>query len=310
MTAGAHPRSLPIDAVPGPVLRVSIACRWLLLLWLCLAAAAPRAEVAVPPLEARVTDLTGTLTGEQIAALERRLADFEARKGSQIAVLLVPTTGPEAIEQYGIRVAEQWKLGRAGIDDGVLLLIAKDDRALRIEVGYGLEGVLPDAIAKRIIEETILPHFRDGDFHAGILAGIRQIEKLIEGEPLPPPAARRTPPTGNLQDVLALAFVGTLVLGGLLRNLFGRLPGATVAGGLIGLLVWLMAASLVGAVVVGILAFLFTLFEGGGFGGGRGGGYYSGRPGGWAGGRPGGWSGGGFGGGGGGFGGGGASGRW
>lgn len=288
-----------------------ITVRWLLLLWLCLPAAMPlRAEVPVPPLAARVTDLTGTLSGDQITALERRLADFEAHTGSQIAVLLVPTTRPEAIEQYALRVAEQWQLGRAGVDDGALLLIARDDRELRIEVGYGLEGVLPDAIAKRIIEETILPHFGDGDFHAGILAGVRQLEGLIEGEPLPPPAARRAPPAGNLQDVLALAFVGTLVLGGLLRSVFGRLPGATLAGGLIGLLVWLMAATLVGAVVVGILAFLFTLSEGGGFGGGPGGGYYSRGPGGRSGGTPGGGFGGGFRGGGGGFGGGGASGRW
>lgn len=279
--------------------------RWLLLLCLCLPLAALQAELPVPPLEARVTDLTGTLTANQTAALERELADFEARKGSQIAVLLVPSTRPEAIEQYAIRVAEQWKLGRAGIDDGVLLLVAKADRELRIEVGYGLEGVLPDAIAKRIIAETIAPQFRDGDFHAGILAGIRQMERLIEGEPLPPPAVRRAPPAGKLQDVLVPAFVGTLVLGGLFRSLFGRLPGAAAAGGLIGLLVWLMAGSLAGALAVGILAFLFTLFEGGGFGGGRGGGYYSGRHGGRA-----GSLGGGFGGGGGSFGGGGASGRW
>lgn len=284
--------------------------RWLLLLCLCLSLPGVlRAEVPVPPLAAHVTDLTATLTGDQRAALERQLVDFEARKGSQIAVLLVPTTRPETIEQYAIRVAEQWQLGRAGVDDGVLLLIATDDRELRIEVGYGLEGVLPDAIAKRVIEEVIVPHFRDGDIHAGILAGVRRLEGLIEGEPLPPPAAPRAPPAGNLQDVLALAFVGTFVLGGLLRSLLGRLPGAAATGGLIGLLVWLLAASLTGAIVVGILAFLFILFEGGGFGGGHGGGYYSGRHGG----RPGGWSGGlggGFRGGGGGFGGGGASGRW
>ena len=275
-----------------------------LLACLLLAMATLRAEVPVPPLEARVTDLTRTLTPEQTAELEQQLAQIEAREGSQIAVLMLPTTRPESIEQYGLRVAEQWQLGRKGVDDGVLLLIAKDDRELRIEVGYGLEGALPDAIAKRIIAETIVPRFKENDFHGGILAGVRQIERVVEGEPLPPPAAERRAPEGrNLQDVLALAFVGTVVIGGVLRSLFGRLVGASIVGGLIGVLIWLMLASLFGALVFGVLAFLFTLFGGGGFGGR--GGYSSGR-----GGFGGGFGGGGFGGGGGTFGGGGASGRW
>lgn len=277
-----------------------------LLLSLCLPIAL-RAEVPVPPLKTRVTDLTNTLTAAQSAALEQQLAQFEARKGSQIAVLIVPTTQPETVEQYGIRVAEHWKLGRKGVDDGVLLLVAKDDRALRIDVGYGLEGALPDAIAKRIIAETVVPRFREGDYHGGIVAGVAQIEQVIEGEPLPEPAARQRPGDGrNVQDVLALAFVGTIVIGGMLRAMFGRLLGASILGGVIGLLFWLMLASLLGAIVVGVLAFLFTLFGGGGGFGGRGGGFYTG--GGF--GRGGGFGGGGFGGGGGGFGGGGASGRW
>ena len=267
-----------------------------------------RAEVPVPPLKARVTDLTGTLTQAQATALEQQLAEFEARKGSQIAVLIVPTTRPETIEQYGIRVAEQWQLGRKGVDDGALLLIAKDDRELRIEVGYGLEGALPDAIAKRIIAETIVPRFKEGDFHGGIVAGVVQIEQVIEGEPLPEPAAQRRPTDGrSMQDVLAMAFVGTVVVGGVLRAMFGRLLGASIVGGLIGLVFWLMLSSLLGAIVVAVLAFLFTLFGGGGFGG-RGGGFYTGGGRGGFGG--GGFGGGGFGGGGGGFGGGGASGRW
>lgn len=279
-----------------------------LLLSLCLPMAT-RAEVPVPPLKTRVTDLTGTLTAAQATALEQQLAQFEARKGSQIAVLIVPTTQPETVEQYGIRVAEQWKLGRKGVDDGVLLLVAKDDRALRIEVGYGLEGELPDAIAKRIIAETIVPRFREGDFHGGIVAGVAQIEQVIEGEPLPEPVAQRRPTDGrSMQDVLTMAFIGTVVIGGVLRRMFGRLLGASLVGGLIGVVFWLLLASLLGAVVVGVLAFLFTLFGGGGLGGGfgRGGGFYTG-------GGRGGFGGGGFGGfggGGGGFGGGGASGRW
>ena len=147
------------------------------------------ADVAVPPLKARVTDLTGTLSASEANQLEQKLAAFEAKKGSQIAVLIVPTTQPETIEQYSIRVAEAWKLGRKGIDDGALLVIAKQDRALRIEVGYGLEGVLPDAIAKRIIEETIVPRLRQGNFAGGIDAGIDKIMGVIQGEPLPPPPA-------------------------------------------------------------------------------------------------------------------------
>ena len=134
-----------------------------------------------------MTDLTETLTPDQTAKLEQKLAAFEARKGSQIAVLIVPTTQPEAIEQYSIRVAEQWKLGRKGVDDGALLLVAKDDRALRIEVGYGLEGALPDAIAKRIIEDIIVPRFKTGDFYGGIDAGVDAMIKVVDGEPLPPP---------------------------------------------------------------------------------------------------------------------------
>lgn len=296
-TSGLSTRAVPRTAC-------ALVLDLLLVVCLLLMTAASQAEVPVPPLDARVTDLTGTLTPEQTAALEQHLAQFEARKGSQIAVLILPTTRPEAIEQYSIRVVERWKLGRGDVDDGVLLLVAKDDRELRIEVGYGLEGVLPDAIANRIIDETIAPRFKAGDFHGGILAGVLQIEDVIEGEALPPPAADRAPAGRNVQDVLALAFVGTVVIGGVLRSLFGRLVGASMVGGLIGLVIWLMLASVFGAIVFGLLAFLFTLFGGGGFGGR--GGYYSGR-GGFGGGLGGG---GGFRGGGGGFGGGGASGRW
>ena len=281
---------------------VSLILNLLVAVWLLTCASPSRAEVPVPPLQTRVTDLTGTLTPEQAAALEQRLARFEARKGSQIAVLILPTTRPEAIEQYGIRVAEQWKLGREGVDDGVLLLVAKDDRELRIEVGYGLEGALPDAIAKRIIAETIVPLFQVGDFYGGILAGVQQIESVIEGEPLPPPSQRSAPTGRGLDDILPMVLIGTVVIGGLLRSLFGRLLGASVVGGLIGLLVWIMLASIVGALAAGVLAFLFTLFGGGGVGGR--GGYYGG------GGGRGGFGGGGFSGGGGSFGGGGASGRW
>src|SRR5215468_9227054 len=146
----------------------------------------------IPPLTARVTDLTGTLTAEQQTALEQKLAAFEARKGSQLAVLIVPSTKPEEIEQYSIRVVEEWKLGRGTVngkrvDDGALLLVAKNDRHVRIEVGYGLEGVLTDAMSNRIISGAIAPEFREGNYYAGIDAGLGQMMRLIQGEPLPPP---------------------------------------------------------------------------------------------------------------------------
>jgi uncharacterized protein len=269
------------------------------------------AQVAVPPV-ARVTDQTGTLSAEQKASLERMLEAFEARKGSQIAVLMVRTTGGEPIEQFALRVAEQWKLGRKGVDDGALLAIAKDDRALRIEVGYGLEGALNDATAKRIIAEVITPRFREGDFFGGISAGLDRMIRVIDGEPLPAPA-RGAPAAGSdVLQFLPVLLIAALVGGGLLRALLGRALGAFATGGAVGFLAWVLAGTLFIGIAAGLLAFFFTLV--GGFHGAMPGGGF-GRRGGWGG---GGWSGGGFrtgggggfGGGGGGFGGGGASGRW
>src|SRR5215210_3132540 len=161
----------------------------LLLCWAFAAAA----DVAVPPLSGRVVDQTGTLSLADIDTLTQRLKNFEERKGSQIAVLMVPTTVPETIEQYSIRVAEAWKIGRKKIDDGAVLVIAKNDRKLRIEVGYGLEGALNDVTAKRIIEEIITPRFRSGDFAGGVSAGVDRIIRVIDGEALPAPPARQSP---------------------------------------------------------------------------------------------------------------------
>ena len=273
-----------------------------------------RADVAVPPLAMRVTDLTNTLTASQRDALENELRAFEARKGSQIAVLIVPTTQPETIEQYSIRVTDVWKLGRKGVDDGVLLLVAKDDRALRIEVGYGLEGVIPDAIANRVINEIIIPYLKQGDFYGGIHAGVARLIRLIDGEPLPPPQARDSS-WGGLGNLLPFAFIAVLIGGGLLRALFGRLIGAGVAGGVVGVIAWVLLSSLGVAFLAALIVFLFVLIAGvrigpmgyGGWGGGLGGGGFGG--GGFGGGGFSG-GGGGFGGGGGGFGGGGASGSW
>src|SRR5476651_306781 len=163
----------------------------ILALMLCWAFAA-MADVAVPPLTGRVVDKTATLSSSDIASLDQTLKDFEARKGSQVAVLIVPTTQPETIEQYSLRVAEAWKIGRKKIDDGAILVVAKDDRKLRIEVGYGLEGALTDVTSKRIIDEIITPKFRSGDFAGGISSGVDRIIGVVDGEPLPAPAPQQS----------------------------------------------------------------------------------------------------------------------
>lgn len=277
------------------------------LLFLLLALAA-WAQVAVPPLKSPVTDLTGTLTREQLASLEQMLHSFEARKGSQIAVLMVPSTAPEPVEQYALRVAEQWKIGRSKIDDGAILVVAKDDRALRIEVGYGLEGALNDATASRIIREVIVPRFRQNDFYGGINAGVDRMIRVIDGEPLPAPARSAPQVEGGLGQLLPVLLILAVVVGAALRAMLGRVLGALTTGGAVGAIAWIIAGALGVALIAAFLAFFFTLA-----GGGSGRRYYGGFPGGFGGGigRSGGLGGGGgFRGGGGGFGGGGASGRW
>jgi uncharacterized protein len=287
-----------------------------LLIGLLLPAAVLAADV--PPLKARVTDLTGALNAQQRGALEQTLAEFEARKGAQIAVLLVPTTQPETVEQYAVRVQEAWKLGRKGVDDGVLLVVAKNDRKLKIEVGYGLEGILPDAIAKRIIEDDITPRFREGDFYGGIRAGVDRIMRVVEGEKLPPPIARSHPQsTIHYGDWIIPLFFLVIIGGGILRAIFGRFLGSGIIGTVAAVAGWAILGSLIAALVIGFIAFIFGLLGGAGWGGGRGGwssGGFGGGSGSWGG---GGFSGGGFSGGGGGFsggggssGGGGASGSW
>ncbi len=279
-------------------------------LWLALPVA--YAEIAVPDLRARVTDLSGALKPQETTALERKLAAFEADKGSQIAVLIVPTTQPEEIEQYAIRVAEKWKLGRKGVDDGAILLIAKDDRRLRIEVGYGLEGALPDAVAKRIVTETIRPQFAAGGFYAGIDAGIDQMIAVVGGESLPPSVQKRNGQRGgrgehNALGGLFFAFMVFWFIGQFLRRLLGSAPASLAVGGGTGFIAFLILSSLGVAVLSGLVAAVvaFLMFSGGG----RGGGFF---PGGFGGGGFGGgnFGGGGFSGGGGSFGGGGASGSW
>ena len=272
----------------------------------------PLRAAEIPPLKARVTDLTSTLNAQQRDALEHTLAEFEQRKGAQIAVLMVPTTQPETVEQYAVRVQESWKLGRKGIDDGVLLVVAKNDRRLHIEVGYGLEGILPDAIAKRIIDDDITPRFKEGDFYGGIRAGVDRMMRVVEGEKLPPPAARAHPKAQgiSLDWVLPLLF-GAVIGGAILRAIFGRFLGSSIAGGVVGFAAWALVGSLIVGLVAGVFAFIFLLGGGsrgwspGYGGGGWGGGGFGGGGGGFGGG-----GGGGFSGGGGSSGGGGASGSW
>ncbi len=283
----------------GVAVRLALAC--LAAFMVTLARADAPALVAVPPMNALVTDLTGTLTTDQQSALESRLRQFEERKGSQVAVLIVPTTAPEPIEAFSLRVVEQWKVGRKKVDDGILLLVAKDDRTMRIEVGYGLEGALPDATAKRIVSEVIAPRFKDGDYVGGIDAGVDRIMRTVDGEPLPPATA---PPDPGLDfgHLLPVVLLIALALGGVLRSLLGRLPGAAVTSVCIGALAWFVSGLWMVAAVGALVAFVFTLTGLGTRGGlyGLGGGFGN---------RGGG--GGGFGGGAGGsFGGGGASGKW
>jgi len=264
------------------------------------------APVAVPPLTGHVTDQTGTLNPEQSAVLEQTLQAFEARKGSQLAVLIVPTVGPETIEQYALRVAEQWKLGRKKIDDGAILVVAKSDRALRIEVGYGLEGALNDATSKRIISEVITPRFQQGDFYGGITAGVDQMIRVVDGEPLPEPTGTPVGGVGNIGQYGPIIVIVALVLGGLLRTVLGRFPGALATGGVVAVVAWFVVGTVSIALIAGMMALFFTLLSGG-MGGLGAGGHHGGFG---TGGFGRGGFGGGFGGGGGGFGGGGASGRW
>jgi uncharacterized protein len=269
----------------------------------------------IPPLTARVTDVTHTLSAAEQQALDAKLADWEARTTNQLAVLMVPTTRREPIEAYSIRVADAWKIGRKGNDNGVLFLIAKDDRKMRIEVGYGLEGTLTDVTSRRIIAEDVAPLFREGRFAAGIDAGIDRIIGVVaEGKPLPPrQAGTATRAAGggfDLGTLLVILFVIVPVVGGILRAMFGKLPGSMIGAGIIGTAAWFVVGSLAIAVLAAIVAFVVMIFfaAGGGFPG-RGGGLSS--SGGWGGGGfSGGGGGGGFSGGGGSFGGGGASGGW
>mgnify|MGYP000925240091 CR=1 FL=1 len=263
-----------------------------------LLALAAGEQVPIPGLKARVTDLTASLAPAQAAELETRLAAFEARKGSQVVVLVLPTTQPESIEQFGIRLMDAWKIGRKGTDDGVILIVAKNDRRLRIEVGYGLEGVLNDATAKRIIDETITPRFKAGDLPGGITAGVDAILAVVDRENLPAPGASASASSAEglpLGGVLSLDSVGentflfglgaAAVGGAVLRYFLGTLLGSGLVGLLAAGLGWLFTGTLTGVLIGGIAGFLVALFGlelvlsgigSSGSGGGSGGGGFSG----------------------------------
>jgi uncharacterized protein len=238
----------------------------LLALFLCWTQAA-LADTEVPELKGRVVDLTNTLNASYIETLNQRIRSFEQRKGSQIAVLIVPTTQPETIEQYSIRAAEAWKIGRKKIDDGALLVIAKNDHKLRIEVGYGLEGALTDITSRRIIDEVIVPRFKEGDFAGGISEGLTRMIGVIDGEPLPKPKpeASHGPDVDWMSGLSAgwpFILVGALMIGSFLRAVFGRLLGATAAGGVFAVLGWFIVGSLIAGAVMGGVAFLLVLIVG------------------------------------------------
>lgn len=280
---------------------------------MCVGLALAQPLQPIPELHERVTDVAGALAEGERSALAARLEAIEAESGSQVAVLVVGTTLPEPIEAYAIRVADAWKLGRKDVDDGVLILVAVDDRRMRIEVGRGLEGAIPDAIAKRIIAEQMTPAFKRGDFAGGITAAIDSIGRLIQGEELPPPSSSRGRAGGgsvDIEELFVVGMVASIFLGTMLKAMFGRLLGSTVSAGLVGGAAWLVTGTLLAAVIAGVLSLIFILSMGSSAGAsgsrGRGGPWIGGGGGGGSmGGGSGGWSGGG-----GGFGGGGASGGW
>ncbi len=286
---------------------------WLMLVGLGAAAQAQDGGVLpVPALSSHVIDQASALAAPQRQALDDKLAAFEQERGTQLVVLIVPTTEPEDIAAYAQRVGDTWKIGRREVGDGLLLVVALNDRRVRIEVAKALEGAVPDLAASRIIEGAIVPAFKRGDVAAGIDAGVDQLMARVRGEnlPLPEPGGTRSPPGAQLEDLVVFGLIGVPIVAGVLGALFGRKLGALLTGGLGGGIVWLLTTSLMLGGVAGVVVAIFALAMGNG----------GGRRGGWGGGPGGGWGGGGggFGGGGGGwssggggnFGGGGASGRW
>lgn len=217
------------------------------------------AQMPVPSLTEHVIDQTGSLGSEQKSTLEQSLTEFEVRRNSQITVLIVASTAPEGIEQFSSRAAEQWKLGRKKVDDGAILVVAKDDRAVRIEVVYDREGALNDFTTRRIITEIILPRFRQHDFYGGIAAGAGQMIRVIDGEALPEPKRSGSGPQDDIQRYGPVLFIVALFLGGVLRSTIGKVPSAIVTGSVVGVVAWFMVGALSIALISAIAAVLFTL---------------------------------------------------
>ncbi len=272
--------------------------------------------IELPDIKSYVTDETGILSEGFKQQLESKLRGLEEEKGSQLVVVMIPTTGPEPIEDFTIRLAEEIVAGREGIDDGLILLIAKDDRRVRIEVGYGLEGAITDAQSRMIIENSITPRFKNGDFEGGISKGIDDLVHLVRGEPLPE-NTRKTESDGiGLKNIFPILIFFFIVLPPLLTKIFGKFLGGALGTGAAFVLGWILVSIGVG-IMAAVFYGVFALFSaiggrggrGGGFGGGRGYGGFGGFGGG-GGGFSGGGGFGGFSGGGGSFGGGGASGSW
>ena len=264
------------------------------LLFACLPAWAQQAA-AIPALTSPVVDTTGTLGTEQKRQLEQQALALQQRKGSQLQVLVVASTQPETIEQYTQRVFDQWKLGRKGVDDAVMLVVAKDDRRVRIQPGYGLEGAIPDAIANRIIQEYLAPKFRAGDYGGGILDATAQLTRLIDGEPLPEPVSDHRGNHGPDGGDWLFALFAAFIVANIVRGVFGKAPKglhALFTGGAAGGIAWLLSALLPVAGIAGVFGLFYGLVS---VSTGR----YA-RDGGWGGFGGGGWGGGGFGGGGGG----------
>ena len=291
--------------------------------WGGLAAAAwAQGLLPVPALTARVIDQTQTLAESERADLEAKLAAFEQRKGSQMVVLMVPTTEPEDIASYANRVGNAWKIGRKEVGDGILVIVAKNDRKMRIEVAKALEGAVPDLAAIRIIDEEMKPRFRNNDFAGGLNAAVARLIGLVDGEALPAPSSgsdgKDSSEGIDWENLAIFLFIGVFVAAPIVRSIVGKKLGSVVMGGGIGVIAFLITTSIVIAVLAGMAALMVSLFAAvaatsPGRRGGGGGGF-----GGWGGGGGGGWSSGGSSGGGGGFssggggdfGGGGASGDW
>ncbi|WDS37492.1 TPM domain-containing protein [Pseudoxanthomonas sp.] len=289
-------------------------------LLLCLLAlpALAQQDAAIPALDSPVIDTTGTLDAGLASQLRQQALDLQQRKGAQLQILMVPSTQPEAIEQYTQRVFDQWKLGRKGVDDAVLIVVAKDDRRVRIQPGYGLEGAIPDAVANRVIQEYMAPHFRQNDYGGGLVDATAVLVKLVDGEALPAPQSTHQTERRQGGDGWIFGLVFGLVAASFVRTVLRWLPKPVraVAGGLVGGgVAWLLSSLLLVGGLAGIVGLLMGLFGGaggrfagpggfGGFGGGWGGGGFGGGGGGFGGGA------GGWGGGGGSSGGGGASGSW